>query len=171
LVREVVAARPDLTLDELHHEIWRSGHPCRAFIGQSPGVRSDAQKKSLHAAEQQRPDVAAARENWRAAQPHLDPDRLVFIDETWATTNMTRRYGRAPPGQRLVAAVPHGHWKTSTFVAGLRTNGLTAPLIVDGAINGDIFRAYVEQVLAPTLRPGDIVILDDLSPETSSKNG
>ena len=125
-------------------------------------MRSDAQKKSLHAAEQQRPDVAAARENWRAAQPHLDPDRLVFIDETWATTNMTRRYGRAPPGQRLVAAVPHGHWKTSTFVAGLRTNGLTAPLIVDGAINGDIFRAYVEQVLAPTLRPGDIVILDNL---------
>ena len=119
-------------------------------------MRSDAQKKSLHAAEQQRPDVAAARENWRAAQPHLDPDRLVFIDETWATTNMTRRYGRAPPGQRLVAAVPHGHWKTSTFVAGLRTNGLTAPLIVDGAINGDIFRAYVEQVLAPTLRPGDM---------------
>lgn len=74
-------------------------------------MRSDAQKKSLHAAEQQRPDVAAARENWRAAQPHLDPDRLVFIDETWATTNMTRRYGRAPPGQRLVAAVPHGHWE------------------------------------------------------------
>jgi len=76
---------------------------------------------------------------------------------------MTRRYGRAPRGQRLVAAVPHGHWKTSTFVAGLRTSGLTAPLVVDGAMNGDIFRAYVEQVLTPTLRPGDIVILDNLS--------
>ena len=76
---------------------------------------------------------------------------------------MTRRYGRAPRGQRLVAAVPHGHWKTSTFVAGLRTSGLTAPLVVDGAMNGDIFRAYVEQVLAPTLKPGDIVILDNLS--------
>ncbi len=76
---------------------------------------------------------------------------------------MTRRYGRAPRGQRLVAAVPHGHWKTSTFVAGLRTDGLTAPLVVDGAMNGDIFRAYVEQVLAPTLKPGDIVILDNLS--------
>jgi transposase len=126
-------------------------------------MRSDAQKKSLHAAEQQRPDVAAARENWRAAQPHLDPDRLVFIDETWATTNMTCRYGRAPRGQRLVAAVPHGYWKISTFVAGLRTTGLTAPLVVDGAINGDIFTAYVEQVLAPTLRPGDIVILDNLA--------
>lgn len=75
---------------------------------------------------------------------------------------MTRRYGRAPRGQRLVAPVPHGHWKTSTFVAGLRPTGLTAPLVVDGAMNGDIFRAYVEQVLAPTLGPGDIVILDNL---------
>jgi len=75
---------------------------------------------------------------------------------------MTRRYGRAPRGQRLVAAVPHGHLKTSTFVAGLRTGGLTAPLVIDGAMNGDTFRAYVEQVLIPTLRPGDIVILDNL---------
>jgi transposase len=125
-------------------------------------VWADAKKKSLHAAEQQRPDVAAAREVWRDRQPSLDPDRLVFIDETWATTNMTRRYGRAPRGKRLVASVPHGHWKTSTFVAGLRTTGLTAPLVVDGAMNGDIFRTYVEQVLAPTLVPGDIVILDNL---------
>jgi transposase len=92
----------------------------------------------------------------------LNPERLVFIDETWATTNMTRRYGRAPRGQRLVAAVPHGHWKTSTFVAALRTSGLTAPLVVDGAMNGEVFRAYVEQTLVPTLVPGDIVILDNL---------
>ena len=76
---------------------------------------------------------------------------------------MTRRYGRAPRGQRLVAPVPHGHWKTSTFVAGLRTTGLTAPLVVDGAMNGDIFRTYVAQVLAPTLVPGDFVILDNLA--------
>ena len=76
---------------------------------------------------------------------------------------MTRRYGRAPRGQRLMAAVPHGHWKTSTFVAALRTGGLTAPLVVDGAMNGDIFHAYVEQVLAPTLNAGDIVIMDNLS--------
>jgi transposase len=123
---------------------------------------ADAQKKSLHAAEQQRPDVAAAREVWRNRQPSLDPDRLVFIDETWATTNLTRRYGRAARGQRLVAPVPHGHWKTSTFVAGLRASGLTAPLVVDGAMNGDIFRAYVEQVLTPTLVPGDVVVLDNL---------
>ena len=125
-------------------------------------MRSDAQKKSLHAAEQQRPDVAAARETWRAAPSAFNPDRLVFIDETWATTNMTRavraRAARAAAG----AAVPHGHWKTSTFVAGLAHRGLTAPFVIDGAMNGAIFRAYVEQVLAPTLKPGDIVIMDNL---------
>jgi transposase len=87
---------------------------------------------------------------------------LVFIDETWATTNMTRVRGRAPRGQRLVAAVPHGHWKTSTFVAGLRTSGLTAPLVIDGAMNGEVFLTYVEQILVPTLSQGDIVVMDNL---------
>jgi transposase len=92
----------------------------------------------------------------------MNPARLVFIDETWATTNMTRLRGRCRRGDRLVAAVPHGHWKTSTFVAALRSNGMTAPLVLDGAINGDAFRAYVEQFLAPTLAPGDIVVMDNL---------
>lgn len=92
----------------------------------------------------------------------MNPAQLVFIDETWATTNMTRQRGRCPRGERLVAAVPHGHWKTSTFVAALRTTGFTAPLVLDGAINGEAFRAYVEQFLAPTLRPGDVVIMDNL---------
>lgn len=88
--------------------------------------------------------------------------RLVFIDETWAKTNMARRYGRSNRGQRLVAAVPHGHWNTTTFVAGLRHDGITAPLVIDGTMNGEIFRAYVEQFLAPTLSPGDIVVMDNL---------
>lgn len=87
----------------------------------------------------------------------------MFLDETWATTNMTRRYGRSRRGQRLVAAVPHGHWKTSTFVAALRHDCLTAPCVIDGAVNGTIFRAYVEQQLAPTLKPGDVVIMDNLA--------
>ena len=86
----------------------------------------------------------------------------MFLDETWATTNMARRYGRAQRGARLVAAVPHGHWKTTTFLAALRHDGLTAPCVFDGAINGARFLAYVEQALAPTLRPGDIVVLDNL---------
>lgn len=88
---------------------------------------------------------------------------MVFIDETWAATNMTRRYGRCHRGKRLVAAVPHGHWKTTTFIGALRASGLTAPAVFDGAINGESFMAYVQQVLVPTLRPGDIVILDNLS--------
>jgi transposase len=116
----------------------------------------------VHATEQDRPDIAAARAAWRAEQPKLKPARLVFIDETWIKTNMTRLRGRAPKGERLVAATPHGHWKTSTFIAGLRDNALTAPAIFDGAINGELFLAYVEQVLAPTLSEGDIVIMDNL---------
>lgn len=92
----------------------------------------------------------------------MDPARLVFIDETWAKTNMTRQRGRCPRGKRLLGAVPHGHWKTSTFVAGLRLTGLTAPLVLDGAMNGAAFLAYVEQILAPTLAPGDIVVMDNL---------
>ena len=93
----------------------------------------------------------------------LDPRRLVFIDETWATTNMSRRCGRSQRGRRLVAKVPHGHWKTTTFVAALRHDGLTAPTVVDGAMNGETFLAYVQQQLAPTLHPGDIVVLDNLA--------
>ena len=95
--------------------------------------------------------------------PGLDPEQLVFIDETWANTKMTRRYGRSRRGERLVMPVPHGHWKTTTFVAALRADGLIAPMVVDGAMNGDLFVAYVEQVLVPTLRPGDIVVMDNLA--------
>ncbi len=86
----------------------------------------------------------------------------MFLDETWATTNMARTHGRAPRGARLLAAVPHGHWHTTTFLCGLRTSGPVAPLVLDGAINGRAFRAYVEQMLAPTLSPGDIVVMDNL---------
>jgi transposase len=89
--------------------------------------------------------------------------QLVFLDETWVKTNMTRLRGRSPVGERLIEYVPHGHWKTTTFLAALRVSELTAPLVVDGPINGDIFLAYVQQHLAPTLRPGDIVIMDNLS--------
>ncbi len=107
--------------------------------------------------------MARQRTQWRAAQPEFDPSHLVFLDETWAKTNMTRTRGRSPRGTRLVARVPHGHWKTTTFLAALRCSGLTAPLVVDGAINGAIFLAYVQQQLVPTLRAGDIVIMDNLN--------
>lgn len=125
------------------------------------GTRSRS-KKLLHAAEQDRPDVAAARAELKAEQPLLDAPRLVFIDETAVTTKMVRQYGRAPRGERLVAKVPHGHWKTLTLVAALRIDGVTAPYVVDGAMDGPSFLAYVQQVLAPTLRKGDVVFMDNL---------
>ena len=107
--------------------------------------------------------MAAARRRWRAAMPGLDPGHLVFVDETWASTAMTRARGRSAGGTRLVMPVPHGHWKTTTFIAALRRDTLTAPTVVDGAINGEVFEAYVRQQLVPTLRPGDVVVMDNLS--------
>jgi transposase len=106
--------------------------------------------------------VKAAREAWFEGQLDLDPEHLVFIDETGASTKMARLRGRAKRGERCRAAVPHGHWKTTTFTAGLRLDGLCAPMLLDGAMDGEAFRAYVEQVLVPELRPGDIVIMDNL---------
>ncbi len=120
------------------------------------------EKKTAHAAEQDRPDILTRRQEWFDAQPDLDPARLVFIDETWASTNMARRYGRCRRGQRLRSAVPHGHWKTTTFIAGLRLTGIVAPMVLDGPINGRSFQTYVDRVLVPDLRPGDIVIMDNL---------
>ena len=107
--------------------------------------------------------MAQARARWRESQPGLDPGRLVFLDETWATTSMARLYGRGPRGERVVGAVPAGRWKVATFVAGLRANGLVAPMVIEGAMNGAAFLAYIEQALAPTLSRGDVVVLDNLS--------
>jgi transposase len=126
-------------------------------------LRPDIQKKSAHAAEQDRPDILKRRQAWFASQLDLDPARLVFVDETWASTAMARLRGRALKGERLRAGIPHGHWKTTTFVAGLRLTGMVAPMVLDGPINRNAFQAYVEQVLVPELTPGDIVILDNLS--------
>jgi transposase len=117
----------------------------------------------LRAAEQDRPDVARERSRWRGWQRFMDPARFVFLDETGTATNMARRYGRGPRGERLVAAVPHGHWRTTTLVAGLRQSGVIAPLVLDGPMTGAVFRAYVEQFLAPALAPGDVVVLDNLA--------
>jgi len=116
----------------------------------------------LRAAEQERPDVASKRWRWRGWQRFMDPARFVFLDETATATNMARRYGRCLASERLVAAVPHGHWHTTTFVAGLRQSGVIAPLVLDGPLTGAAFRAYVEQFLAPALAPGDVVVLDNL---------
>ncbi len=103
------------------------------------------------------------RQAWFNRQLDLDPDRLVFIDETWASTNMARRHGRAPRGQRLRMSVPHGHWKTTTFIAGLRNSGMVAPFVIDGPVNREVFELYVEKILVPELHPGDVVVMDNLS--------
>jgi transposase len=107
--------------------------------------------------------VQLARREWKQSQPALDPARLVFLDETWATTCMARMRGRSPRGERCIAGVPHGHWKTTTFIAGLRSDAVTAPMVADGPMNGALFLAYVRTFLCPTLRCGDIVIADNLS--------
>jgi hypothetical protein len=99
---------------------------------------------------------------WDELKSKLDVRRLVFLDETWTKTNMTRLYGRAPRGERVIGRVPHGHWQTTTFLAGLRHDRIVAPLVLDGPIDGTTFRAWVEQCLAPTLDPDDIVVADNL---------
>lgn len=116
----------------------------------------------MHAAEQERPDVAEARAAWKSDQVALEPARLVFIDETGTSTAMARLRGRARRGRRVIGRVPWGHWKTMTFVAGLRHDGITAPFVIDRAMTGAIFIEYVRQCLAPTLKPGDIVVMDNL---------
>ena len=107
--------------------------------------------------------MQTARRAWIEAQPTLDISTLVFLDETGVRTNMARLRGRAPQGERCLAAVPHGHWKTTTFIAGLRHNDITAPMVLDGPMDGAAFLAYVQQCLGPTLKPGDLVIADNLS--------
>ncbi|WP_156454585.1 IS630 family transposase, partial [Erythrobacter sp. CCH5-A1] len=119
--------------------------------------------KPGHAIEQDRPDVLKQRHEWFEGQIDLEPVRLVFIDETWTATNMTRSHGRCLKGERLRMGFPHGHRKTTTLVAGLRMTGMAAPMVLDGPINGDWFEAYVSKVLVPELRPGDVVIMDNLS--------
>jgi hypothetical protein len=127
------------------------------------GPAPDAQKKSLHAAEQDRPELTAEREAWREEFAAIDPTRLVFLDETGSSTAMTRTRGRAPRGQRLRAAVPHGHWKVVTLTAAIRLGGVGACLAFDGATDAMAFETYVVACLAPTLKAGDIVVMDNLS--------
>jgi len=114
------------------------------------------------AGERDRPDVARRRAQWIGYQNRVEPERLVFIDETWTRTDMAPLRGWAPRGRRLQAKVPHGRWKTTTFLAALRHDRIVAPWLIEGPIDGESFRTYVEKVLVPTLHEGDIVIMDNL---------
>ena len=143
--------------------------PLRCRAGSfAPAIVS---KKTLRASEHDRPDVKQAREEWTAVrQPEmrLEPHRLVFLDETGTTTKMTRLRGRCLKGRRLLSKAPFGHWKTQTFIAGLRCGALTAPFVIDAPMDRRIFETYVETQLAPTLEPGDVVILDNLPAHKSA---
>jgi transposase len=136
--------------------------------GNSSGAKGCASKKTLLALEQARADIARKRHRWKGWQARLDPARLVFIDETWIKTNMAPLYGWGPKGKRLRGFAPHGHWRTLTFLGALRCDRLTAPCVFDGPINGQCFSAYVEQQLVPVLRPGDIVVMDNLGSHKSA---
>ena len=159
-LRALVTAQPDLTLAELRHAL---GVRCSlTAVWRALRRLHLTRKKVLVAQEQTRPGVVAARQHWRQRQPTWASSRLVFLDESGLTTKLTRQWGRAPRGQRCVGPVPHGSWQTTTFVGALRATGLTAPLVLDGPLTTAAFRAYVAQLLGPTLRPGDIVILDNM---------
>ena len=126
-------------------------------------MRATGEKKTLRASEQNRPDIRAKGGWWRRRVRNIPLERFVFIDESGAKTNLTRLWGRTLGGQRLFAHAPGGHWSTTTMLAGLRVRGPTAPMVVAGPVDTDVFRAYVTHVLVPTLSPGDVVVLDNLS--------
>src|SRR6201993_4433463 len=136
--------------------------------GCSCGVKGCGSKKTLFALEQARSDVARRRRRWRSGQASLDPTRLVFIDEPWIKTSMAPLRGWGPKGERLRGFAPQGHWRTLTFLGALRCDRLTAPCVFDGPINGECFRAYVEQQLLPVLKQGDIVVMDNLGSHKSA---
>jgi len=161
-----VAATPDAFLRELKVRLQedRGIEASEGLIGAAcHALKLTRKKKTLVAAEQDREDVVDARHAWRGQQPEIDPDRWVFLDETWAKTNMTRTYGRSAEGTRLIQKVPYGRWATTTFLGAMRSTGFVAPLCVDGAINGQLFKAWVQQHLVRELKPGDIVVMDNLS--------
>jgi transposase len=122
----------------------------------------------VSAAEQLRPDVKARRDVWHDELKDVDPDRLVFLDESGARTALARVRGRCPRGERLASRLPHGHWKTYTMVSAVRTSGACAAALIDGPMDGDVFRAYVTLVLAPALSPGDVVVMDNLQSHKAS---
>jgi len=140
----------------------REFEPAGARFGDFSIDTTSPLKKSLQATERQRADVARARRRWIREQGMLDPARLVFIDETAVSTNMVRLRGRAECGVRLIGHAPFGEWKTITFVAALRHNKMVAPFVIEGAMTGEMFRAYVEKILVPTLKRNDIVVVDNL---------
>jgi transposase len=164
-LRQLVAAQPDATLAELRDRLGIPG--CLMTIARAlRRLKITRKKKSKQAQQRDSPPVQAQRQQFRQTLACVAPGSLVFVDETGATTGMSRSHGRAPRGQRVVAAVP-GSWTNVTLLVGLRTDGVVAPLAVVGAADGAVFQTYVEDVLVPQLRPGDVVVWDNLGAHQS----
>src|SRR5438552_2423602 len=158
----LVAEQPDLTLVETVAALRkRRIKTSRSSLWRFLDRQNITFKKSLQAAERHRADVARARRRWMREQGMFDPAQLMFIDETAVSTNLVRLNGRAPRGERVIGSVPLGTWETITFVAALRHNKMTAPMVVEGAMTGEMFLAYVAQCLVPTLKRNDIVVMDN----------
>jgi transposase len=166
-LRELVRKQPDATLEELRQ---RLGASCSLMtISRALCKLGLPRKKKIpRAQDQDRPDVQEQRQEFCAKLAGVDPRRLVFVDESGANTAMTRTHGRAPVGQRVYTNTP-GRWESITMTCGLRLSGVTAPLAFRGATNTDIFETYVQEVLVPELKPGDVVIWDNLKPHKSEE--
>jgi len=137
-------------------------------VSRDPGAAAAAEKKTLHASERDTPRVRALRGHFRRRAVAVDPKRFVFVDESGINTSMTRTRGRAPPGERVLGAVPQGHWKTLTMLGALRLDGIAAAATVDAATDADVFGVFVRQALVPALRPGDVVVWDNLAPHKAA---
>jgi transposase len=159
-LRRLVADQPDATLEELSQQL---GCARMTVFRALRKLRITRKKKTFHADERDRPDVQQKRQEFQRELTTLDPQQLLFVDEMGATTSLARLYGRAPRGQRVHGSVP-GRWDSWTLISGMRLGGVVAPLAFTGATDTDAFRTYAEQVLAPQLRPGDVVIWDNLKP-------
>jgi transposase len=166
-LRELVRQHPDATLNELRQQL---GVACsRSALARALERRElTRKKKTLHAEERNGPENQAKRQAFRATIATIDPHRLVFVDETGTNTAMTRAYGRAPRGERVVGTVP-GQWTTVTLISALRLSGVVAPLAFEGATDTPAFQTYVAQALVPQLQPGDVVIWDNLKPHQDAE--
>jgi transposase len=157
----LVKQTPDATLVHLHEQLNRPVS-VSTVVRALNDMKLTFKKKSLHASEQNRPDVKRKREEWEECMPGLDLDKLVFFDEIGVNTKMVRLHGRCLQSQRLVDFAPAGHYSSSTLLSGMRLDGIVAPMLIDGPVNGETFAGYVEDCLVPVLEPGDILIIDNL---------
>jgi transposase len=164
----LVEQTPDATLKQLQERLQRPVSISTIFRALND-IKLAFKKKTVHASEQNRPDVKLKREEWEHCMPGLDLDKLIFFDEIGVNTKMIRLYGRCPKSQRLVDFAPAGHYSNSTLLSGMRLAGIVAPMLLDGAVNKETFATYIEQWMVPALEPGDILIIDNLPAHKSAR--